>query len=101
MNVARLFRQSATLERRTTTDAYDGHAYATPVSIAVRWFTDNAVVLSDDRREVTSNARLSTLAVINPGDRVTDEAGRKREVIQVRLNRSTRGAFSHYVAYLQ
>jgi hypothetical protein len=100
VNVARFFKQTAILERRTVTDAYNGTSYGPPSTIAVRWFTDASVVLTNERREVTSNARISTLAEVSVGDRVTDESGRQREVVQVRFNRGTRGDYSHRVAYL-
>lgn len=98
--IDRFLNETATLERRTGTDAYSGDTFSAPKSIKVRWMTENTVVLLSDRREVVSDSHISCTDEVAVGDRVTDEAGRKREVLTVRLNRSTRGVFSHYVAYL-
>jgi hypothetical protein len=100
MDVARFMKQTAVLERRTATDAYDGTTYATGVTVNVRWFTEATVVRTRDAREVISSAHVSLKDTITEGDRITDESGRAREVVMVRKNRDTRGTFSHYVAYL-
>jgi len=100
VNVARFLTQTAVLERRVTQDTYAGNAYAAPVTISVRWATEAHLLRGRDGGEVVSDTHLSTLAVIREGDRVTDEAGRAREVVRVRVNRGTRGTMSHYVAYL-
>lgn len=92
--------QTATLERRSATDAYRGTTYAVAGTIAVRWFTEERVLRFDDGREVVSTAHISTAAEIEVGDRVTDEAGTPREVLRVRLNRDTTGRYSHRVGYL-
>lgn len=93
-------KQTAALERRSDTDAYTGNTYAAPVTIAVRWHTEERVLRYDDGREVVSTAHISTAEAIAVGDRVTDETGRKREILRVRLNRDTTGRYSHRVGYL-
>lgn len=93
-------RQTATLERRTGTDGYRGTTYAAPETIAVRWFTEERVLRFDDGREIVSSSHVSTAVAIAEGDRITDEDGRKREVVRVRLNRDTTGRYSHRVGYL-
>jgi hypothetical protein len=98
--VERFFLQKCTLERRLGTDAYSGNSYGVPSEIRVRWFNQATVVRTETDREVTSDAHISTATVIRVGDRITDEDGRKREVIVVRRNRNTRGEFSHFVGYL-
>lgn len=100
MDVARFFTQTAVLERRTASDAYDGNTYATGTTVNVRWFTEATVVRTNDRREVISSAHVSLTNTVTEGDRITDESGRAREVVLVRKNRDTRGTFSHFVAYL-
>ena len=100
MNVARFLTQTAVLERRTAQDAYAGNTYASPVSISVRWATEARLLRGLDGGEVISSSFVSTLAEVTEGDRITDEAGRAREIVRVRRNRDTRGTFSHYVAYL-
>lgn len=98
--VDRFLKQAAVLERRTATDAYRGTSYAAPETIKVRWHAEVTVLRTDDGREITSNAHISTATEITEGDRLTDEAGRAREILRVRRNRDTRGRFSHYVGYL-
>lgn len=93
-------KQTAELERRSDTDAYDGNTYAAAVTIAVRWRTEERVLRYDDGREVVSTAHISTVEVISVGDRITDETGRKREILRVRLNRDTTGRYSHRIGYL-
>jgi len=100
MKVERFFKQQATWEKRTGTDDYGGNVYSSGKSIWVRWFSEDSVVRDDTSRQTTSVSRLSTLEPIKTGDRITDESARQREVIDVRLNRSVAGYFSHYVVYL-
>jgi len=100
VNVQRFLTQTVLLERRLTQDSYAGNTYAAPVKVAARWLTSTHLVRGRDGGEVVSDTYLSTLAPISEGDRVTDEAGRAREVVRVRINRGTRGTMSHYVAYL-
>ena len=100
MWVGRFFFQQCVLERRVGTDAYGGNTYGIPTTIRVRWFNEVTVLRTETDREVTSDAHISTESVIRAGDRITDEDGRKREVVVVRLNRNTRGEFSHFVGYL-
>ncbi len=98
--VTPFLRQTAALERRTGTSAYTGNTYTTPETIRVRWYSQETVLRFDDGREVISDAHISTRAAITEGDRITDERGRAREIVRVRRNRDTRGAFSHWVGYL-
>jgi hypothetical protein len=92
---------SVAIERRTATDAYSGNTYAAAVTVPARWFDEVRVVRSHDAREVVSTAHVSVTAPVAVGDRVTPASGgRAREVVAVRRNESTRGAFSHYVGYL-
>jgi hypothetical protein len=100
MWVERFFLQKCALERRLGTDGYTGNTYGIPTEIRVRWYNEVNVVRSETDREVTSDAYVSTESVIRAGDRITDEDGRKREVVIVRRNRNTRGEFSHFVGYL-
>jgi hypothetical protein len=100
MWVQRFFLQQCVLERRIGTDSYAGNTYGNPTAIRVRWFNEVNVLRTETDREVTSDAHISTTTVIRFGDRITDEDGRKREVVIVRLNRNTRGEFSHFVGYL-
>lgn len=100
MDVARFFKQTAVWEARLATDHHRGTTYDTATTIAVRWFTGERVVRTAQGREVVSGSRVSTLAAVREGDRITDEDGRQREVVAVRKNRNTRGQFSHYVADL-
>ena len=101
MNVARYFRQEATLESLTARDSYDGNTYDDPVTINVRWYTETDRVDNGERVIRTSSSHISTLADVKVGDRITDEAGTVRYVEAVRKNRSSKGTFSHYVASLQ
>lgn len=87
-------------ESRSGGDAYSGVTFDPAVPIQARWFDEVQVVRGDDRREVTSTAHVSTMAFVREGDRITDPSGRAREVIRVRVNRDTRGRYSHTVAYL-
>lgn len=98
--IDRFLQQTAQLERRTATDAYSGTTYSEPIPIQVRWFTEDTVLRYDDGREVISSAYVSTTTFIAEGDRITDEAGRAREVKRVRFNRDTSGRDSHYVGWL-
>lgn len=98
--VDKFLRQTATWEARTGTDAHAGNTYGTAATIKVRWFTEHVVVRTSDRREITSSAHISCKEAVALGDRITDESGRAREVIDVRLDRDTRGNYSHRVAYL-
>jgi hypothetical protein len=100
VNVQRFLTQTAVLERRTTQDAYSGHAYAAAVTIPARWATATRLLQGKDGGEVVSDTHVSVTALITEGDRITDESGRARTVVRVRANRGTRGTFSHYVAYL-
>lgn len=100
MNPSRFFQQTAVWEARTSSDAYTGDTFASPVTINVRWYTENELVRNDEGREVTTSARISTLTAVKVGDRVTDEMTRERTIVTVRKNRDTRGVFSHYVAWL-
>lgn len=100
MWIERFFLQKCTLERRIGTDAYGGNTYGIASEIRVRWFNEQNVVRTETDREITSDAHVSTDALIRVGDRITDEDGRKREVVVVRRNRNTRGEFSHFVGYL-
>jgi len=96
----RFLKQTATWEARTGTDAHSGNTYGASATIKVRWFTEHVVLRLANRREVTSSAHISTTATVNEGDRITDEFGRAREIVDVRINRDSRGALSHRVAYL-
>lgn len=98
--VNKFLKQTASWEARTGTDAHSGNTYSTAVPIKVRWFTEHVVLRLSDRREVTSSAHISTKAAISTGDRITDEFGRAREIIDVRLDRDSRGNYSHRVGYL-
>lgn len=98
--VRRFLKQAATWEPLTASDPYTGDTYGTPVPIRVRWFNERELVLTSEAEEVTSSAHISCLEAVKVGDRITDEEGRRRKVITTRRNRATRGAFSHYVAYL-
>lgn len=100
MWVQRFFLQKCTLERRVGTDAFSGNTYGVPTEIRVRWFNEVTVLRTETDREITSDAYVSTDVLVRVGDRITDEDGRKREVVQVRRNRNTRGEFSHFVGYL-
>jgi len=100
MSVAHLFKQEATLEVRQATDSYAGDTFDDPVTIDVRWFNEVQAVRTDDGTQYVSSSHISTLVEVKAGDRVTDEDGVVRRVVEVRKNRSTRGVFSHYVAYL-
>jgi predicted HD phosphohydrolase len=64
------------LERRTSSDAFNGNSYAPGVFVRARFHSEAVVVRSYDGREVTSNAHVSVVTEIAPGDRVTDEIGR-------------------------
>ena len=88
------------LERRTSSDAFNGNSYAPGVFVRARFHSEAVVVRSYDGREVTSNAHVSVVTEIAPGDRVTDAYGVAREIVTVRRNQSTRGNFSHFVGYL-
>lgn len=96
----RFFLSRAILERRISTDAYGGNVYGAGAEIRVRWFNEVTVLRTETDREVTSDSYISTSSVIRAGDRVTDEDGRKREVVVVRRNYNTRNEFSHFVGYL-
>lgn len=96
----RFMQQTATLKARTATDAYTGDTFTTS-TIAVRWYTEETLLRMDDGREIVSSGHISTAAVISEGDRVTDEDGRDREILRVRLNRDSRGNMSHRVGYLR
>lgn len=98
--IDRFLNETAVIEARVGTDAYSGNQYGAPVSTPVRWHSEHKVVRDDQGREVISDSHISLTASVSVGDRVTDEWGRKREVVAVRINRSTTGVFSHYVAYL-
>jgi len=96
----RFFLQRATLERRVGTDSYNGNTYGNPTEIRVRWFNEVRVIRTATDREITSDAHVSTSTLIRIGDLITDEDGRKREIINVRRNYNTRAEFSHFVGYL-
>jgi hypothetical protein len=100
MWVERFFLQKCTLERRIGTDAYNGTTYGIPTVIRVRWYNETNLLRTATSRELTSDAHISTDTLIRIGDRITDEDGRKREVVEVRLNRNTRGVFSHFLGFL-
>jgi hypothetical protein len=98
--IQRFLTDTVVLERRTGTDAFDGNAYAAPVSIPARLHSETTVVRGADGREITSSAHVSTTELVSPGDRVTDVYGVPREVLTVRINKRTNGEFSHYVGFL-
>ena len=100
MRVARFFQQSATHEPKAGVNGYGEPSFGTAELIRVRWQTGNELVRTQDGQEVTSAASLSTLTEVTVGDRITDEAGIDRTVVQVRVNRHTRGRLSHYRAWL-
>ena len=100
MSVRKFLTSSVSVERRTGSDPYSGDTFAAPVSVAARWFDEARVVRGFDAREVLSNAHVSVVEPIGVGDRVTAPDGRAREVVMVRRNETTRGVFSHFVAYL-
>ena len=100
MNIQRFLTQAAVIERRTTQDAYSGHSYAAPVTVLARWATATRLLQGRDGGEVVSDTHVSVIALVTEGDRITDEAGRARTVVRVRRNTTTRGVFTHYVAYL-
>ena len=100
MSVAHFFRQEADLEVLEATDSYAGDTFADPVTIDVRWFNEVEAIRDDDGTQYVSSSHISTLTEIKSGDRVTDEDGVQRRVVEVRKNRKANGVFSHYVAYL-
>lgn len=100
VDVRRFLTQHVQVERRVSTDAFRGHSYAPPEVVRARWFTEVSVLAGDQDRQLLSSAHVTLLEPVSEGDRITDEAGRSREVVRVRTNRDTRGNFSHYVAYL-
>ena len=99
MSVQKFLTGRVLLERRVSTDAYEGSVYAAAVEVPARWFDEARVVRGHDAREVLSNAHVSVTEPISVGDRVTRD-GRAREVVMVRRNETTRGVFSHFVGYL-
>lgn len=92
--------QTASIRRSAGVNAAAEQTYAAAETIAVRWFYENKMVRADEGREVLSTAHLSTREEISVADMVTDQQGREREVIEVRMNLDVSGVFSHYVAYL-
>ena len=124
---ARFLTGRVSIERRESTDAYEGNQYEPPTVVPARWFDEVRVVRSHDAREVVSTAHVSVAVTLAPGDRVTpvapltasssmwtadstrftadallgpDFGERAREVVAVRRNENTRGHFSHFVGYL-
>ena len=127
MSVHKFLTGRVSIERRTSTDAYEGHSYDPASVVPARWFDEVRVGRGVDAREVLSSAHVSVTAPLSVGDRVTpaadltadsslltadstrvtadatvgpDAGARSREVVLVRRNESTRGVFSHYVGYL-
>jgi hypothetical protein len=98
--ITRFLTDSIVLERRSASSDFNGNTYAAGVSIPARFHAQAEVVRTYDGREITSSSHVSTRETISPGDRVTDQYGVKREVVTVRRNKNTRGAFSHFVGYL-
>lgn len=98
--IRRFLRQTATWKPRTAADDYDGNTYGTPATIKVRWYDEVKSLMNANEVEVISTAHISCLEHVHAGDLITDPDGRDREVITVRRNLDTRGAFSHHVAYL-
>lgn len=92
--------QEATLERRSGTNNRGEPTYASPVTIAVRWYRENKLVLNDSGREVVASSHISTVADIDVHDKVTDWKGREQHVVQVRENFDVQGNFQHNVASL-
>ena len=124
---ARFLTGRVSIERRESTDAYEGNQYEPATVVPARWFDEVRVVRSHDAREVVSTAHVSVAVTLAPGDRVTpvapltasssmwtadstrftadallgpDFGERAREVVAVRRNENTRGHFSHFVGYL-
>ena len=127
MSIHKFLTGRVSIERRTSTDAYEGHSYDSASVVPARWFDEVRVVRGVDAREVLSSAHVSVTAPLSVGDRVTpaadltadsslltadstrvtadatvgpDAGARSREVVLVRRNESTRGVFSHFVGYL-
>lgn len=98
--IQRFLRETATLQRRTASDAYAGPTYATAQKVKVRWHDETNLIRTSDETEVVSRAHVSLVEVPAPGDRVTGPDGRPRDVITVRRALDTRGQYSHCVAYL-
>ncbi len=98
MNPARFFRQSVTLKRLTSSDAYAGSTYANPEVILARWTDAQDLQRDANGREITTRARVSTLASLKVGDVLVDALGRDREIVSVTLARDTRARESHTIA---
>lgn len=100
MIIDKYLTQTAILKRAGGVDQYGEYAYASPVTVSVRWVYENKIIVDSDGREVISSAKLSTKAEVAPGDEIVDSEGRDREVITVRKDYDIDGVFSHYVAFL-
>lgn len=98
--VDRYLKQQAAWSPLTGSDDYNGRTYGTPTTINVRWYDEQNMIHTNDETEVLSRAHISAVEAINTGDRITDPEGRQREVLTVRINRDTRGNYSHRTAYL-
>lgn len=98
--IRRYLKQTARWHRRTAADPYAGSTYSDEGPIKVRWHEEAQLVTTHDQSEVTSSAHVSAIEPISVGDLITGDDGREREVVAVRVNRDTRGAYSHRVAYL-
>lgn len=99
MNVKRFFREAAQHAALTGSNSYTGDTFATATDIQVRWFTENELIRNSDGQEVTTAARISTTANVGLGDRITRD-GTDWHIVQLRVNRDTKGNFSHRVAWL-
>lgn len=96
----RFMQQTLSWRARTSEDAYAGNTYAAAKQIQARWYDEHVLIQTDDETETLSRSHISVVEPVEIGDTITDPQGREREVLTVRLNRDTRGRYSHRVAYL-
>lgn len=96
----RFMRQPVVWKKLLTRDPYGGNIYGPARTINARWYDELVMIHTDDETETLSRSHISCVEVVEIGDTITDAQGREREVLTVRLNRDTRGRYSHRVAYL-
>lgn len=96
----RFMRQQVVWKKLLSSDDYAGNIYGAPQTINARWYDEHVMIHTTDDTETLSTSHISCVETVEIGDLITDRAGREREVLTVRLNRDTRGRYSHRVAYL-